>query len=80
MAKDCSRRRLEKFLSNHLDLDDQLIFLFHVENCRRCWNTVYDVAKAQHPHYYQESSWRLGISEKELSRLEAIKPELVEVA
>lgn len=80
MAKTCNRRRLARFLVDRLDLDDRLTFLLHVENCSSCWNAVYIVVKARHPHYYKPTSWRVGISEKELSRLDTLKQEFVDVA
>lgn len=74
---DC--KKLAGFLSERLDLDDQLGFLFHVETCTQCWDGVYRAVKAQHPHFYRQTpSRRFRIPEPELT-LE-LEEERVEVA
>lgn len=80
LTENCDRRRLAGYLSGQLDLDDRLAFLLHVEDCGRCWETVYHNVKAQHPHFYRQSPRGVKISSKELSRLDAFEEELVEVA
>lgn len=54
----CDKKKLRGFLSDALDLDDQLEFLLHLERCTSCWNELYSAAKAEHPHYYRTDSRR----------------------
>ena len=71
---------LVNFLSNRLEPEDKLDFLFHLDDCIECWEKVYNTVKAQHPQYYKRSSWRVKISDRELERLDRKKREFFEVA
>ncbi|MGH9339203.1 MAG: hypothetical protein ACRD1R_06360 [Acidobacteriota bacterium] len=73
----CNRRTLSHFLSDRLEIEDKLGFLFHLDHCSKCWDAVYNAVKATHPHYYKTTSRRLKISERELKKLDI---EAVEVA
>ena len=56
--RTCDKGKLLAFLSNQLELDDQLEFLLHLDRCAACWNELYSATKAEHPHYYQTGSKR----------------------
>ena len=58
MIQTCDRAKLGAFLSDQLELDDRLEFLIHLDRCAACWNELYSVTKAEHPHYYQTGSKR----------------------
>ena len=78
--KNCNRRLLKRFLTDKLDVDDQLRFLAHVEECTECWDAVYNSVKAQHPHYYKSTGHRVKISDKEIQQFEEKEKPLTEVA
>ena len=63
MSRTCSRRRLNGFLSDRLDVDTRLVFLSHLEDCSKCWYAVYNATKATHPEYYRQSAWRMRTSQ-----------------
>ena len=66
MTRTCDRAKLGAFLSDQLELDDQLEFLTHLDRCAACWNELYSATKAQHPHYYQTGSKRTKTAKKQL--------------
>lgn len=70
IIKNCDRQQLAGFLRNQLDEDDKLDFLFHLDNCTNCWEEVYNVTKAAHPHYYKNSSRKVKLSRKELASID----------
>jgi hypothetical protein len=53
MSEQCNRDLLLGYLSEDLDLEEQLEFLLHVDSCNRCRREIYDARKAQHPHFYK---------------------------
>ncbi len=69
MTTKCPRKLLAYYLSDKLDVDDQLIFFAHHDACPECWDEVYNAVKAQHPHYYKTKS-RLKMSDKEIKQFE----------
>ena len=73
-------KTLVNFLSDRLEPDDKLDFLFHLDSCNECWDKVYNAVKAQHPQYYRQSPWRVKISDRALERLDSRPREFVEVA
>ncbi|MCH8819711.1 MAG: hypothetical protein IIB03_05245 [Acidobacteria bacterium] len=78
--ENCNRRLLKRFLTDKLDVDDQLRFLAHVEECTECWDEVYNSVKAQHPHYYKSTGRRVKISDKEIRQFEKMEKPITEVA
>ena len=74
----CSRQTVSLFLVNELDVDQKLDFLIHVEECKQCWKDIYDARKKEHPHYYQRTSRRVKVTEKELAKLNGNSIETVE--
>lgn len=83
MTKYCNRAWLARFQAEELELDDRLEFLYHLDECPRCWEAVYSATKAKHPHYYKISARKMKLSEKELRRIEAAsrsREEVFEVA
>lgn len=76
---NCDRKKLTQFLSKELDIDNKLDFLFHLDDCTECWEEVYNVIKAQHPHYYKSKARRMKISEKEIAQFDK-EGEVFEVA
>jgi anti-sigma factor RsiW len=78
MTTKCPRKLLAYYLSDKLDVDDQLIFFAHLDTCPECWDEVYNAVKAQHPHYYKTKS-RLKMSDKEIKQFEH-KERAIEVA
>ena len=75
----CNKERTAQFMSGRIDLDDKLVFLFHLDECPSCWSEVYDAVKAHHAHYYKTSSRGVQLSDKELNRIE-FEDRIVEVA
>ncbi|HLV00019.1 MAG TPA: zf-HC2 domain-containing protein [Acidobacteriota bacterium] len=65
----CDRRLLSDFLTERLEEEELLDFLFHLDECPRCWEEVYSAKKAAHPHYYKTKTKKTRISERELARL-----------
>ena len=53
MPEQCNRDLILGYLSEDLDLEEQLDFLLHVDSCDRCRREIYDARKAQHPHFYK---------------------------
>jgi len=53
MSEQCNRDLLLGYLSEDLELEEQLEFLLHVDSCNRCRREIYDARKAQHPHFYK---------------------------
>jgi hypothetical protein len=78
--KNCNRRLLKRFLTEKLNVDDQLRFLTHVEECTECWDEVYNSVKAQHPHYYKSTGRGVKISDKEIQKFEEKAKPITEVA
>lgn len=79
--KVCNRKMLRAFLSNQLDQDERLDFLYHLDICQSCWEEVYNATKATHPHYYKTKRGKVKISEKELQKIDREKKEQkIEVA
>ena len=78
--RNCNRRLLKRFLSNKLDVDGRLRFLFHLEECTECWDEVYNATKAQHQHYYKSTGRRPKVSDKEIQQFEDKEQEITEVA
>lgn len=79
----CDRRLLSEFLTDRLEEEQLLDFLFHLDECPRCWEEVYSATKAAHPHYYKTKTKKARISEKELARLnprDTAEDEVFEVA
>jgi len=68
----CDRQVLVKFLSNKLEEDDRLDFLFHLDACPSCWEEVYNAEKELHPHYYKKPTKKSRAGLKELGRLERV--------
>ena len=68
--KVCDRELVSRFLSQQLEEDERLNFLFHIDNCLSCWEEVYSAEKAKHPHYYKKPPKRSRTTEKELRLLE----------
>ena len=66
MMTKCPRKLLAYYLSDKLDVDDQLTFFAHLDDCPDCWDEVYNAVKAQHPHYYKTKS-RLKIPTRKSS-------------
>ncbi len=66
MPQDCNRKWLTEFLSDQFPLDDKLNFLFHLDQCRNCWNALYEAAKVRHPEYYRKVRRRMKTSNKVL--------------
>ncbi len=75
----CNKERTAQFMSGRIDLNDKLVFLFHLDECPSCWSEVYDAVKAHHAHYYKTSSRGVQLSDKELNRIE-FEDRIVEVA
>lgn len=69
---NCNHERLVGFLSNQLDIEEKLDFLFHLEECGRCWDGLYVAVKAQHPHFYRSATRRVKISEREMGGLDIL--------
>jgi len=81
MSEQCNRKRLAAYLANKLELEERLDLLFHLDHCIQCWEEVYNAQKAQHPHYYRQSSRAVKISDKELQKIDTgVEEELIEVA
>ena len=81
MTEYCNKRWLTRYISEELDLDEQLEYLFHLDECLDCYESLYTATKAKHPHYYKMSARQLKISERELQKLESpASQEIVEVA
>ena len=74
MSELCNRELLLGYLADDLDLEEQLEFLLHVDECGRCRREVYDARKAQHPHFYKP------ITRKRKNRSLAADDEIFEVA
>jgi len=70
MTEYCNKKWLIRYLTEELDLDEQLEYLFHLDECLECWESVYTATKAKHPHFYKMSARQLKISERELRKLE----------
>ncbi|MFQ5739674.1 MAG: hypothetical protein ACE5JX_11745 [Acidobacteriota bacterium] len=79
-TETCSREHLIGFLTNQLELDEKLQFLFHLETCSQCWGEVYNAKKAEHPHYYKGYTRQLRISDRELRRIDASPEPLLKLA
>jgi hypothetical protein len=76
----CNREIIAGYLSDQLELEDKLDFLFHVDKCSHCWEEIYNATKALHPHYYKKGNSRqVKLSERELRVLEQAD-EVFEVA
>ncbi|MBI4447050.1 MAG: hypothetical protein HY645_14235 [Acidobacteria bacterium] len=78
MVQKCKRDRVARYLADTLEVDEKLEFLYHLEHCIHCWEEVYNSMKAEHPHYYRQTSRNVKFSEKELARIEASGNEAVE--
>ena len=68
LTEICNRQTVVRFLCNELDLDEQLDFLDHIQECKLRWTEVYDARKNEHPHYYKKTTRRLKVTEKELAQ------------
>ena len=67
----CDRKMMLSFLRDQLEQDDRLVFLFHLDECPNCWDTVYNATKATHPHFYKRPPRKTTeFSEKEIRSLE----------
>lgn len=75
----CSGKTVRSFLSEQLEEDDRLAFLFHLDECPNCWEAVYNGTKANHPHFYKQPPKKAKFSESELNKLEFGKEEKEEV-
>ena len=78
--RNCNRRLLKSFLTDKLDVDGKLRFLYHVEECAECWDEVYNSVKAQHPHFYKSTGRQVKNSDKEIKQFEAKEKQFTEVA
>jgi len=67
MTTKCPRKLLAYYLSDKLDVDDQLIFFAHLDTCPECWDEVY------------KTKSRLKMSDKEIKQFEH-KERAIEVA
>jgi hypothetical protein len=79
----CDKQALARYLDKKLEEEQQLEFLFHLDQCPDCWQEVYSATKASHPHFYKKPPRKSKLSEKELVRLhseEEDKDEVFEVA
>ena len=70
---NCDPRRLSHFLSERLDVDEKLDFLYHLDRCSECWEALYNLRRAQHSHYYQKKGRKMALSEKELAKVDTEK-------
>ena len=70
---NCDPRRLARFLSEGLDVDEKLDFLYHLDRCPECWEALYDLKRAQHSHYYQKKGRKMVLSKKELAQVDKEK-------
>ncbi len=80
MSGSCRRELLSGYLENRLELEDQLDFLSHVDECPRCWEEVYNATKAQHPHYYKNTSRQVKLTTRELEQDSGLREDVFEVA
>ncbi len=71
----CNRQHIAGFLSNQLNVDEQLEFLEHIETCVQCWEEIYNARKNEHPHFYKRTSRQVKISESELKRIDTLNQE-----
>ena len=79
----CDRKTIRGFLTEQLQEDERLDFLFHLDECPNCWEAVYDGTKATHPHFYKQASKKSKFTDAELAKLAAggeQKEEVFEVA
>lgn len=66
----CDRKVLRGFLTNKLEEDARLDFLFHLDECPSCWDTVYNATKAEHPHFYKRPVRKPAHLEPEIAEFE----------
>ncbi len=45
-------------MEDKLSLDDELTFLLHLDDCRLCWDLVYEAWKVRDAHLFQTTSRR----------------------
>lgn len=55
----CNYNKLAKFIEGHLDLNDKLEILFHLENCTACFDEVYKLRKMQDEKYFVKKKFNL---------------------
>ena len=51
--RHCDREFLQLFMEGELSLDDELTFLVHLDDCRPCWDLVYEAWKARDAHLFR---------------------------
>ena len=52
-GRHCDQEFLRSFMEGTLSLDDELTFLIHLDDCRPCWDLVYEAWKARDAHLFQ---------------------------
>lgn len=72
LTDKCDRQALVGFITNQLDIDERLSFLLHVDGCSRCWDEIYNLRKAEHPHFYKNSSRQVKLSDTDLRRIDSV--------
>ena len=75
----CDRKIVRSFLTEQLQEDDRLDFLFHLDECPNCWEAVYNGTKATHPHFYKQPSKKSKFTDAEVRKLAAGKEQKEEV-
>ena len=52
-GRHCDQDFLRLFMEGNLSLDDELTFLVHLDDCKLCWDLVYEAWKARDAHLFQ---------------------------
>ncbi len=52
-GRHCDQQFLKSFMEDKLSLDDELTFLLHLDDCRTCWDLVYEASKVRDAHLFQ---------------------------
>lgn len=65
----CNPDQLGPFLADELEIEDKLEFLYHLDECGECWESVYNAIKSQHPHFYRSAPRRVRVSKKKVEDL-----------
>ena len=66
----CNQKKIRAYFNNSLKGEQELEFLIHLDDCKYCRDSLYEIMKGSHENYYRKVSGnKLKKELKEISKL-----------
>jgi len=66
----CNQKKIKAYFERSLDSDEELDFLLHLDECKLCRDSLFEIMKDSHEDYYRKVSGNKIKKElKEISKL-----------